>query len=317
MCSARVRARRASRRRPGARRCAGAAAARPGSGSAEQQVDQRAQARRVVDVAGAVRGDEHVLAGLDARRRAAAASSSRARGWKSMRDVDHHVADELDARRRRARARGCSTGGLATSTAAGRDRWSVRTRLSSSGIAPVERAHAGLDVGDRDVAPAPRPGRRRASSSCRRRRARRRARSSAISGPSAASMRAVCSVFVPPWMSSSRSGRGHAELLDEDRATARRRSAGRCGRAARRARSRSSRETAAALTNCGRLPMTVTTFTRERRRRRARGTPRRPRCVSGPGRRRQRERRRSRGPAGPRASSRRGTPRARRAGRRG
>ena len=44
--------------------------------------------------------------------------------------------------------------------------------------------------------------------------------------------------------------------------TARRRSAGRCGRAARRARARSRRETAAALTNCGRLPMTVRTFTR-------------------------------------------------------
>ena len=72
----------------------------------------------------------------------------------------------------------------------------------------VERPHPGLDVHDRDVAPAPPPARRRASSSCRRRRARRPAPRSASSGPSAASMRAVCSVFVPPAMCSWCSGRG-------------------------------------------------------------------------------------------------------------
>ena len=64
----------------------------------------------------------------------------------------------------------------------------------------VERAHAGLDVRDGDARLRGGKRRRRASSSCRRRRGPGRARRSASSGASAASMRAVCSVFVPPWM---------------------------------------------------------------------------------------------------------------------
>ena len=41
-------------------------------------------------------------------------------------------------------------------------------------------------------------------------------RSPSSSGSSAASIRAVCDAFVPPWMPSSRSGGGTLELLDED-----------------------------------------------------------------------------------------------------
>ena len=74
-----------------------------------------------------------------------------------------------------------------------RERWSATTRLISSGIAPVERAQPGLDVGDRDAAASPRPARRRASSSCRRRRGRRRAARASRIGSSAVSIRPVCS----------------------------------------------------------------------------------------------------------------------------
>ena len=122
----------------------------------------------------------------------------------------------------------------------------------------VERAHARLDVRDRDARLRGRERRRRASSSCRRRRARRRAARS----PAAARARRACA---PSARCSCRRG-----------CRARARAAGR--RAPRRTpcvsssswcwpvwtsssscSARSARETAAALTNCGRFPMTVTT----------------------------------------------------------
>ena len=190
-------------------------------------------------------------------------------------------------------------------------RWSVRTRLSSSGIAAVERAHAGLDVRDRHAAPAPRPARRRASSSCRRRRGPRRAAPAPAAAPSAASMRAVCSVFVPPRMPSSRSGRGIPSSCDEDRRQLVVVVLAGVDEQLLVRRSRSRRETAAALTNCGRLPMTVTTLKPPRRAPpRCARESRAPACrVSGPGAsgsvaavdRADRH--------GPRASSRPGTPR--------
>ena len=149
------------------------------------------------------------------------------------------------------------------STAAATRAWSVSTRLSSSGIARSYERMPGLDVRDRDAAPARRPARPRASSSCRRRPARRRAprRPAAARAPPASG--AVCSVLVPPPRPSRCSGGGHARARRRTPARARRRSAGRCGPAPPRAtRAQRARETAAALTNWGRLPMTVRTLTR-------------------------------------------------------
>src|SRR3954471_8288303 len=71
-------------------------------------------------------------------------------------------------------------------------------------------------------------------------------------------MRAVCSVFVPPWMPSSRSGRGtpssstNTVLSSSSWCWPVWTSSSSCS-------ARSRRDTAAALTNCGRFPMTVTT----------------------------------------------------------
>ena len=253
---ARPRARRASPPPPGARGSAGAAAAPRARAAARSRSTRRSQARGVVDVAGAVRGHEHVPARLDPGALERRRVGQRAR-LEEQRDVDHHVPDELDPPGRRARARGSrppSRDGHRSRS----ERWSVRTRLSSSGIArsnermPASTCATGMPRLRR------RRARRRASSSCRRRRARRPARSVASSGPSAASMRAVCSVFVPPWIPSSRSGRGtpssstNTVLSSSSWCWPVWTSSSSCS-------ARSARETAAALTNCGRFPMTVTT----------------------------------------------------------
>src|SRR5919199_2263380 len=77
-------------------------------------------------------------------------------------------------------------------------------------------------------------------------------------GPSTASIRAVCSVFVPPWMPSSRSGRGTPSSSTKTVLS----SSSWCWPVWTSSSSwsaRSRRDTAAALTNCGRFPMTVTT----------------------------------------------------------
>ena len=167
----------------------------------------------------------------------------------------------------------------------------------------VERAHPRLDVGDRDAG-------LRGGQPAGERRVRVAVDEHDVgplggsSGPRAASMRAVCSVFVPPRMPSSRSGRGTPSSAKKT-VEARRRSAGRCGRAARRAPARSGRETAAALTNCGRFPMTVRTRSRAavgRRRARARCARARARAPRASARRAPRaaRRRRSARPAAPR-----------------
>ena len=244
---------------PGARGCAGAAAARPGSGSASSRSTSAPQARGVVDVARAVRGDEHVLARRDARARQRRVVGARAR-LEEQRDVDHHV-----ARRARRGPATCSRSRLATAVSDGHEQQVGEVvgedAVELLGHRAVERAHARPRRARRGCAPAPRPARRRASSSCRRRRARRPARSVGQQRPERGEharrllgVRAAVDAELAL-------GPRDAELLDEDRATARRRGAGRCGRAARRARRAAARETAAALTNCGRLPMTVTTRT--------------------------------------------------------
>src|SRR3954468_19868211 len=71
-------------------------------------------------------------------------------------------------------------------------------------------------------------------------------------------MRAVWSVFVPPWIPSSRSGRGTPSSSTNTVLS----SSSWCWPVCTSSSScaaRSMRETAAALTNCGRFPMTVTT----------------------------------------------------------
>src|SRR4051812_18006318 len=71
-------------------------------------------------------------------------------------------------------------------------------------------------------------------------------------------MRAVCSVFVPPWMPSSRSGRGTPSSSTKTVLS----SSSWCWpvwTSSSSCPARSRRDTAAALTNCGRFPMTVTT----------------------------------------------------------
>src|SRR5919199_6787373 len=83
-------------------------------------------------------------------------------------------------------------------------------------------------------------------------------RSAATSGPSAASIRAVCSVLDPEWIPSSRSGRGTPSSSTKTVES----SSSWCWPVWTSSSSwpaRSSRDTAAALTNCGRFPMTVTT----------------------------------------------------------
>ena len=71
-------------------------------------------------------------------------------------------------------------------------------------------------------------------------------------------IRAVCSVFVPPWMPSSRSGRGTPSSSTKTVLS----SSSWCWpvwTSTSSARSRSRVDTAAAFTNCGRFPMTVRT----------------------------------------------------------
>ena len=171
----------------------------------------------------------------------------------------------------------------------------------------VERAHPGLDVRDRDtrLCARERPG--RASSSCRRRRAPRRerpprrpARARRASAPSAR-----CS---SPARSRAPGPGTAARARRRTRPTARRRSAGRCGSAAPGATAQRA-ETAAALMNCGRLPITVRTFIGRRRAPRGSGRQRPPPLGHSPDRgRRTRGCRPPRRP-GPRGSSRQGTPR--------
>ena len=79
-----------------------------------------AQARRVVDVAGAVRGGEQVAARLDVVGRERLGARARRR-LQQLRDVDHHVADELDARRRPTRAAGSRRRSARSTAAATRD----------------------------------------------------------------------------------------------------------------------------------------------------------------------------------------------------
>ena len=217
-----------------ARGCAGAAAARPARGPrAAASTSARSRAgSSTLPARCAVASD--VLAGLDARLAQRREVLARPR-LDEVRDVDHDVADEAhgagDALARAGSPPPCRSGASSRSLeVVGEDAVELLRHPA------VERAHPRLDVRDRDAAPAPRPGRRRASSSCRRRRAPRPARSSASSGPSAASIRAVCSVFVPPCRGRARAPGAGSRAPRRRPSTARRRSAGRCGRGPRRAR---------------------------------------------------------------------------------
>jgi hypothetical protein len=62
----------------------------------QEQVDEQPQSRRVVDVAGAMRGREHVLAGRDPRALERALVGRRAR-LEEQCDIDHDVADQVHA----------------------------------------------------------------------------------------------------------------------------------------------------------------------------------------------------------------------------
>ena len=163
-------ARRAGPRPPGAPRCAGAAAGRPAAGRRSSRSTSAAQARRVVDVAGAVGRGQDVAAGLDARvpQRAVVRAGAR---LEEQRDVDHHVADDLDRARRRRSAREVVGRRVCDGHSSSAERWSVEDAVELLGhrggrtsACPPRRARPGRP-------PARRPGRRPASSSCRRRRA--------------------------------------------------------------------------------------------------------------------------------------------------
>ena len=91
-----------------------------GCGTAASSATSRSSRARVVDVAGAVRGREHVLAGRHAEALEHLGARGRARA-EQLRDVDHHVADHLDLAAH-ALAAQVLRRAPSTSTAAGRSR---------------------------------------------------------------------------------------------------------------------------------------------------------------------------------------------------
>ena len=110
------------------------------------QLDERSQTPRVVDVACPVRREEQVLAATHAVLGRRALIRARG-GLAAQRDVDHHVADDLHVAGDRLGAQvGC-----------GRLGWAEQQRrevvgehaVELLGHTTVERAHAGLDVNDR------------------------------------------------------------------------------------------------------------------------------------------------------------------------
>ena len=228
------------RRRAGARGCADEAAAHRQRHAASSSVHERAPAAAGSSTLPARWAVASTYSPGSSPRRAQQLDALGARGWTRSRDVHHHVADELDAARRRPRAADSST---ATSEehSSSELAWSASTRLSSSGIARSnERMPASTCA--TGTPPARRPARRQASSWCRRRRARRRAdlARAPARAPPASALSARCSIRAR--CPSSRSGARDAELGEEHRATARRRSAGRCGPAPPRARAQRRRD---------------------------------------------------------------------------
>ena len=191
---------------------------RPGTrpaAAAPRAARRAARAARVVHVARAVGGRDAGTARLDAdvvQERVERSLRDRREG---ERDVGHDVAHEVHLAAARPRARGSPP------------RSSVE---QSSSVARVVGQHTVQLLGHRRGRTsacrprrgraarrlARRRGRPRGSCSCRRRRARGSGCSSPSTGSSAARIRAVCAVFVPAPASSSRVGRGHAELLEED-----------------------------------------------------------------------------------------------------
>ena len=177
------------------------------------------------------------------------------------RDVDHHVADDLD----RARLTRLS---LAGSPAAAAEEQSssaagvvAEHAVELLGHRHVVGAHPGLDVGDRDAAlgAAERARERRVGVAVDEHEVGRRLRAAPARAPRASARSGRCAE--PSATPSSRSGAG---IPSSEKKIAESRSS-KCWPVWTRISSwarRSSGETAAALTNCGRFPMTVRTFTR-------------------------------------------------------
>ncbi len=236
-------------------RCAGAAAARPSPARASSSSTSRSRPRGVVDVAGAVRGRERRSSPASSPSRSSTSERCSAIGCEGERDVGHHVADEMRRAGDALGARG-SPSPTAVEQSSRSLAWSVSDAVELLRHRAVEGAHAGLDVRDRDA------GLRR------RERARQRRVGVAVDehhvgplrGDLALQQRRACAPSARCCCRRRRAARGRAparRARRRRRATSRRRSAGRCARSRSSWRSRSSFETAAALTNCGRLPMTV------------------------------------------------------------
>jgi hypothetical protein len=120
------------------------------------QIHQRAQAGGIIDVAGAVRAQQHVGAGHQPVLRQRLRVGAR-RGLAAHRDVDHHVADERHRPEHRLGTQVCHR-------RARRAQQQIAEVVGEHAVellrhAVVERAHAGLDVNDRHA----RLGRRQAA----------------------------------------------------------------------------------------------------------------------------------------------------------
>ena len=267
---------RAARRSPGARACAGAAAGRRPAATASSR-STSAASRCGSSTLPARCAVARTYGGLERRASPRARAAGRGARRRPSRRRPGRPRPATPSRRRLSTAV-CDGHEQQVAGVVGQDAVELLRHRA------VERAHAGLDVRDRDARLRRRQRRRRASSSCRRRRARdpAGARRAAARAPRASARSARCSCR-----------RG---------CPARPRGAGRPARATKTVdsssswcwpvwtsssswRSRSRRDTAAALTNCGRLPMTVTTFIyAELRRGSARRRRRRRRASAGPAR---------------------------------
>ena len=143
----RRRAARAGRRPPAARACADAAGARPGRGTASSSSTSCAQPRRIVDVAGAVRGREHVPA---RRRRRTPRAPRCARAPAERPSARRRPSRRRPRRPRRppARARSVSAD-RSDEHSSSDDAWSASDAVELLRHRAVVRAHPGLDVRDR------------------------------------------------------------------------------------------------------------------------------------------------------------------------